>query len=371
MTMPDEDPSLFGPNADLFLTKEQITAEERRQHRETLLAALARSDLGTIEAKVAWLLQNIIDTRDSDTELAIQYWHKWQGTVLAEKAGEGIRILHSLAPQMESITRARRRIQNTLELFQGSPRTQYNRSEIQLQFYKYMGTVKDNEPEIRFFLDESGNEPGSPVAAVGGVCIVDWRHYERFHAALSQWRSERGPQRPFHFADMSPSDEPLYMAWLSELSKYRGGLLFCGYAVEARRAANRQLRNLFLHLIVDSLHHLHKHGCLSVPRRLSVVKEREAGFDTFELGALEQDLSQRIYADFPERIRMDAVKAAVKASDVMLEYADVVAASMTRKLVHDKLNHKDRVADTVLNTTGLNQDTPGAVFKLFHESGRL
>lgn len=371
MQTPDETPTLFGPETDLFLTREQITQEERGRRRIELLAALARSDLGTIEAKVAQILQDYPETRESDTELAIRLWLRWCGKVLADNDSMGIRVLHLLKPGLESITRARRRVQNTLGLFQGSPRTQLFRGELQLEFHNYSKEVSGNEPEIRFYLDESGNESNSEFVSVGGVCIIDWRQYEKYHAALTQWRANCGRLHPFHFMTLGDSEESVYMKWLDQLQKYRGGLLFCGYALQAQRGANLHLRYIYLHLIMDSLHRLEKAGCLNEPRRLVIEKESETGFDRFELPTLNAELSQLVHAKFDQRIKFESVKSSPKGSDVMLEYADVIASSIVRRLKHPNSHAKSRVSDAVLRVTGLNQDGEQAVFQLFQLSGKL
>jgi hypothetical protein len=52
--------------------------------RERMLAEIGDSRLGTIELKVAFLLQHYPETRESDIALCIRYWERFEAGVLEE-----------------------------------------------------------------------------------------------------------------------------------------------------------------------------------------------------------------------------------------------------------------------------------------------
>ena len=53
-------------------------------------------------------------------------------------------------------------------------------------FYQYFAAQRKGDPEIRIYLDETGTDNKSRYLGIAGVCVADWRQYERYHAALCQ-----------------------------------------------------------------------------------------------------------------------------------------------------------------------------------------
>lgn len=62
--------------------QEAQLADEDEEKRNQLLADVANSYLGTMEQRVAYILQRFPETRDSDTALCIRYWKRFQADVL-------------------------------------------------------------------------------------------------------------------------------------------------------------------------------------------------------------------------------------------------------------------------------------------------
>ena len=336
------------------------------QSKQRLLAALAESDIGTQELRVAYILQHYVDTRDDDIALLIRYYEEFQASVLENWTEPSLDILYDL-DNAATILRLRRHIQNDLDLFVGTLRTRYRRKELTRQFYKYMKEKSDEDAEIRIFLDETKGDPGSRYLGVAGVCVIDWRQYEKYYAAIRQWRSERGWPQTLHVSNQAHDDISKHLALLGEVKNRRAGLLFVGHDVATRAVSHRALVDLFVQLVMGCLRHLSADGCLGTPRAVQVIKEAEDGFDRIHLETLSRELQQQISYEFPEAAYLKGITAVQKGREVFLELADMVAAGMQRRALYGGWKSKDALAEAVANVTGFEDSSArGVVYKAWY-----
>ena len=334
------------------------------RERETLLAALANSEYGTVEQKVASILQRYPETRNSHTRLAIQYWVVFHGQELAEWDRLSLDVLLEVE-NFESIERAARNIQNTLKLWSGEERYKTFRDSRQMQFHQYFAEQRKGDPEIRLYLDETGTDQKSGYMAVAGICAAEWRQYERYHAALRQWREQLNSPGTLHAAEIT-GDNSLQLALLSELNKRKGGLLFIAHAMRTRAMTHRDLESLYVQLALDTLRSLDSNGCLQEPKALLIVKEADQGFDNVYLKSMESDLQGALAADFLNRVYLKGIVPVPKGREVMLEAADQIAHALHRRALYAGPHPKDQVAEAAMNVTGLEDPREkGIVFKLW------
>lgn len=340
--------------------------EELVASKQKLLADLAASELGTLEHKVAHILQQYLDTRDDDIALLIRYYETFQADVLAKWHEPRLDILYDL-DNASTILRLRRYIQNDLDLFVGTLRTRYRRKEITRQFFRYMSAKSVEDPEIVIYLDETKGESGSRYIGVAGICVIDWRQYEMYHAALAQWRAERGWPETLHVRDQASEDITKHLSLLAALQKYRAGLLFVGHDAATRAVSHRALVDLFVQIVVGCLRHLRDDNCLGTRRAVAVIKEAEDGFDRVHLETLNRELQQQIAYEFADTAYLNEVTPIKKGREVMLEAADMIAAGMQRRALYGGWNSKDQLADAVANVTGFeDSNAKGVVYKAWY-----
>jgi hypothetical protein len=186
------------------------------------------------------------------------------------------------------------------------------------------------------------------------------------HAALRQWRRELNHPMPLHFADYSSSQQPMYLELLRQLERYRSGLMFVGYAMTARTSKLDAVARLIVQMVGDAMLVADKHGCVGSTRAVTVIKEAAEGFDALYLDLINQELSQHLMALFPGRVYLKGVFPVGKQREVLLECADVIAASMKRRWESGNAIHKDRLAEAVVNLTGFDDpvDT-GMLYKMY------
>lgn len=367
MLFPIHDPI---PELQPWLTPyEPDLPPEQVERRQKMLADIANSYLSSREQRVAHILQRFPETRDSDTALCIRYWNMFQADVLERWRPLELEVLFEL-DRIETIGRVRRMIQNDLRLFRGVEDTRRAREAMQAEFHEYIAAHRDSLPEVRFYLDETGNEGEKAYMGIAGVCIINWKQFEKHHAALEQWRSNRGWPETIHFSETGADKVDRAVSLLQQLQSRRSGVLFLGYSLASRGRTSNDLLSLFIQLVVDSLKHLRECGCLTENRSVRVIKEADPGFDSFYLRKMTKELDEMVALEFPGELTVLPVEAVTKGRTVLLECADLIAGGMQRRALFKGRNPKDRLAEAVINVTGFEDGTdPGTIFK-YHAANR-
>jgi len=244
--------------------------------------------------------------------------------------------------------------------------TTQNRDIFQKELHEYLASHKSTIPEVRFYLDETGNEGDKAFTGVAGLCIMNWKQYEKYAAALAKWRREQKWPATIHFAETGSDQINRAVRLLAELEQRRSGLLFLGYALVSRGRTHQDLLSLFIQLVIDSLHCLKRNGCLDEPRSVRVVKEADPGFDNIFLTKMHKQLSDLVALEFPGTLFVQPIEPVTKGRQVFLECADLIAGGMQRRALYKGRNPKDKLSEAVFNVTGFEDTTDhGAVFKCY------
>lgn len=325
--------------------------QELAKQRTALLASIAQSELATQEQKVARILQRYPETRDSDIALCLRYWRTFQADVIERWHPPELEILYELDKVM-SLVRIRQIIQNNLRLFRGMEDTRKAREAMQRELHEYLAAHRDTLPEIRFYLDETGNEGDKNYTGVAGVCVINWKQYEKHHAAITQWREKQGWAETIHFSETGADKVDRAVSVLQQLAQRRSGVLFLGYSISSRGRTQEAMFSLFIQLVMDSLKHLQQQGCLSENQNVRVIKEADPGFDAMYLDTMTKSLSEAVALEFPGLLAVSPVEAVTKGRTVLLECADLIAGGMQRRALGKGLNPKDKLAEAVINVTG-------------------
>jgi hypothetical protein len=339
--------------------------QELAEQRAELLARIAQSQLATYEQRIARILHRYPETRDSDIALCLRYWRTFQADVIERWKPLELEVLFDL-DRMETLGRTRRFVQNDLRLFRGMEDTRKARQAMQRELHEYLAAHRDTLPEIRFYLDETGNEGDKNYTGVAGVCVMNWKQYEKHHAALAQWREKQGWTETIHFAETGADKVDRAAALLQQLAQRRSGVLFLGYSIASRGRTQEAIFSLFIQLVVDSLKHLQQQGCLSENQSVRVIKEADQGFDSIYLDTMTKRLSEAVALEFPGLLAVSPVEAVTKGRNVILECADLIAGGMQRRALGKGRNPKDKLAEAVINVTGFEDAADsGTLFKYF------
>ena len=103
----------------------------------------------TLEDRVRYILKEHPDARDSDTMLTIKLWMIFKSHFLFHRMGKTCVNLTDIRhlPNVDSISRCRRRIQNTEGLYKGSKKIQKERRSYQEDYRSNFSTRQVSVPE--------------------------------------------------------------------------------------------------------------------------------------------------------------------------------------------------------------------------------
>jgi hypothetical protein len=267
---------------------------------------------------------------------------------------------------IDTLNRMRRHIQNTLKLFPSTLETRRMRDEIALEWQQIIAADREGLSEIRFYLDETAGS--HRFNGIGGVCAMNWNQYSKYWSSIAQWRREQVEwPGPIHVADINDhAGLARAMSLVHQIEQRRGGLLFLGYGVESKAMLHETRFSLFIQLVIDSLHKMDAADCLGERRSVVLIKEEESGFDRLFLEKLHAQLERQLFDVFPHRVYLQEIRPQPKGSDVLLECADVLAASMTRWHLHGGFAFKDDLSRAVFRVTGLPEPKDGGVVFKIH-----
>ncbi|MCD6050206.1 MAG: hypothetical protein K0Q55_1609, partial [Verrucomicrobia bacterium] len=277
---------------DFAANENQVAKElELEAERESLIKAASSGVLNNVEERTAWLLNNYPETRDSDVTLQIKYWEEFQNDI---GGGEYIakKNLYQLV-RLTSLSRARARIQNTLNLFLASESIRQQRGTLS-EDERQSAREKKGYPVINIYFDESGKQKEAKYLIVASVWFLFPSEQLKFISKIQAWKKSRNHEE-FHFNSITESDLPVYLDFIHLLLEMTHFLSFKAMGVDRAGLSNinTSLLKLTYHLFSQGVQHENDSGRAPLPRSLSIWKDlEEKGNDKLFLAELTEKLTE-------------------------------------------------------------------------------
>jgi hypothetical protein len=322
--------------------------------RAKILTSVNSSRLTTIEERVAWLLNNYPNTRDSDITLQVKYWQRFDPEHFD---GAGISILdYYRLPKLTSIARARATIQNKLKLFQASEEVRKRRKQLQDDEHANAIKKRTNFRRHAVFIDESGKNEEHLI--VGSMWYLDSTETLRIYQLVTEWIESRKIDWEFHFKAITEAKLSHYIELADLLASNAAVVSF--KAISVTRAGISDLREALLdltyHLLVRGVAHEHSSGRAPLPRGIQVCKDaEETGQDKLFAADLADRLSQAAAGQFSNELYIEECSAEDSAGNIHLQLVDLFTSSLHRQLnaKGERKHAKDTFADYFLKQLGI------------------
>lgn len=332
------------------LTKDQKLEKEK----ELLLLNLANSNLTTMQVKVAWLLNHVPATRDSDVTLQIEYWRRFEGHASSSVALDALYKLTRLT----SLARARAVIQNVHQLFQGSEKTRARRGALEVEAREIAREAVENAyKSITVFVDESGKT--SERLVVGGMWLLDGIGSRDVAEAMKAWRASTGSQDEIHFVNISSGNLHRYLSVLQVLKSNAAAISFKAIMLPRKGVSDvaAALDDMTYHLILRGVDHEHRSGRAALPRHFQLWKDKEnEGSDRLRLANLRDRLTQTAKTIYDRKLIINDFFSIDSKSNDFLQFSDLFVASVNRVLSSPDGSHpKDQFARTFLESFGVSR----------------
>ena len=340
--------------------QESDSQEELKQkNRESIIKSVSSSQLNTLEQKVAWILNYIPETRDSDIRLQLEYWERFQpdlfnGSIIYKDD-------YYKLQKLTSLKRARAKIQNTLDLYKAS-----------LQIRKYRGVLSEEEKEnavenerpqkvFSIYADESGKNEN--ILIVGSVWFLDGIDTIKLNFAITDLKNSYKFKKELHFREMRSSQLPMYKAIIDLVVNEFSFISFKAVAIEQSGIRNKEeaLKELYYQILLKGAEHENDSNRAPLPRLIQLFKDSESpGFDKLLLTQLKERISIYSKTHLDGKLVVDEFEALSSEEDNLIQLADLFTSSLNRIINVDSttLNHKDEFANYFLMKVGINLSDP-------------
>jgi hypothetical protein len=299
-------------------------ARERRveEERDTLLADVAAGTLNTVERRVAWILNNYPEARNSDITLQIRYWETFEAYSGGPIHQDDLYRL----PRLTTLARSRATVQNRYKLFQASAEIRARRGTLSEEERERAARV-EAYPVFAVYADESGKTQENLI--VGTIWVLHGPESLRLVRELTEWRTESGFRDELHFADINAGNLERHKEAIRIVMRNAVAVSFKAGVVERRGAGPVQqaVAAAFYHTIAGGIDHEHASARAPLPRTFQLWKDgEEIGYDKLVLA----DVRDRLAARFGDQLAIDVMEAVPSKGSPLVQIADLFTGSINR-----------------------------------------
>ena len=348
----------------------ELSAKEKRieAEKQQLITNLAAYNTNALRDQIAWILNHFPETRDSDILLQIKYWEAFESNIYNG---------YSISPEayknltkLTSISRERARIQNQYKLFLASEPVRQQRGTLADEAKDKAVDDKPAYPIYDVYIDESGKQAANLI--VGGMWVLAAFQVVPLSRAINELKGRHNYRGEFHFKELKSSEVMLYRSFMDTLVEHSGAVSFKLISCPRHGISKvpDALNDLTYHLLSKGITHEHDTGRAPLPRKLRVYKDaEEVGADRLMLANLRDRLANTSQANWGDKLQFDVFEAMDSKGSWPLQAADLLVSSANRVFnnVGEKLNHKDEVAQYVLEKLKISElgklkvDTSGSI----------
>ena len=329
---------------------------KRAVERERLLESVAAGDFSTLMGKVGYILNLYPDTRNSDVQLAIQYWGTFQPDLFNE-FGILPRNLFKLE-RMTLLTRARAKIQNEYGLFLANEAIRRGRRSNEERMQDAVIEAVAPRPTVSIFADETGKTAAWIIVAA--VWVLDPRSVFDLVNKINAWKASSAwaNRKEIHFSKFGPLDAAPLGQYLGLIAENRQFLGFKFAAVEraaTQRTAEETVLRLHEFMAIEGLAHEVSSGRVGLPRSLELTVDKESSLDPLALYDAQMRIEARLRHTHGDQATVGWLQAAPSHKSALIQVADVIGGAINRLLNNpgENRNHKDEMADMVVRTLGI------------------
>lgn len=347
------------PSQEMSLV-EQLKSERREAkraiERERLLESVAAGDFSTLMGKVGYMLNLYPDTRNSDIQLALQYWGTFQPDLFNE-FGILPRNLFKLE-RMTFLTRARAKIQNEYGLFLANESVRRGRRSNEERMQDAVIETVAPRPTVSIFADETGKT--AIWIIVAAVWVLDPRSVYELTNKIKAWKetSAWAARKEIHFSKFGTFDaEPLsqYLGLIAENRQFLGFKFAAVERAATQRSVEETVLRLHEFMAIEGLAHEVASNRVALPRSLELTVDKESSLDPLALYDAQMRIEARLRHTHGEQATVGWLQAAPSHKSALIQLADVIGGAINRILnsAGGPRNHKDEMADMVVRTLGI------------------
>lgn len=291
-------------------------------------------------SKVAYILWQYPNTRNSDRTHAIQYYKTFHPENV-ENDQISFKSLY-LLPKMYDLQRDRATIQNTEQLFPPKITTIKKRIEKELEYKTYYlnGNSSTYETDYYLYLDESGKN--DKYFVLGGILLNSLKIKDDFKTKIEQIKNNLNSKYnvnidEWKFNSITTRNKDYYFELLEELKKENINILFTSVILENNGLGQRSKKNkskevlkLVLH---DCLSIITEYICRSsyanVTSALNVVLDNDgAGIDILEQESTKTEMQEIIDREYKYLSVIEDISWQDSTDNIFIQLSDLYVGAL-------------------------------------------
>jgi hypothetical protein len=315
--------------------------------KKEILNRVVSGNINKFRDKVAFILNNFNDARNSDIELAWSYWMYFD----SEKFNKNYITKEQLkkVTSLKSLIRVRAKIQNEYKLFQANEEVKRFRGT--LEHDQKEGAIQDKPSGIGIYsvyIDETGKT--QDYLSVGSLWILEISSLINSALELDKWKANLKIDFEFHFSDLNKNRVSYFKDFFTKFLSLHPAVSFKLIVVNNKGFSNKNaaITDLTYHLLTKGIHHENDTGRAPLPRILQVwLDDEEKGSDELKI----ENIKERITSQKIDGLFLDDFKAVSSQNNFFIQIIDLFTGAVNRKLHNtDGSNFKDEFADFVLQS---------------------
>lgn len=325
--------------------------EKKKISRERDVALIwAALDSGNYHStqrdRVAFLLKNYPDTRDSDVKLSLRYWREFQSEIYTE-GKISPHLLFKLERQT-TIARLRAKIQNEYGLFLSSAEVQHKRRKKEEEIKENM--VADQSPPkvIQIFADETGKT--GDYIIVGSVWYLNISRVGAFQIAVGALNPpDKRPAKEYHFKDCGAGDLERYKTFIDLAAEQLEYVVFKAIVVSRKgmqRKVEDAIASMVRLLVIRGYEQEVESGRVGPPRKIDFVMDK-GGLHELARNEIPETASRALVEKHGDGNELARVGEVDSKSCAQIQLADIFCGALNRRLNEkaDARKAKDELAD--------------------------
>lgn len=306
-------------------------------------------------SKVAYILWQYPNTRNSDRTHAIQYYKIFYPECVKNEqiTFENLYIL----PKMYNLQRDRATIQNTEQLFPAKQSTLKKRIEKELEYRTFY--LKNNPKPYTYaadyylFLDESGKN--DKYFVLGGVLINSQKDKKEFEEDLLEIKNNldekyklKNPE--LKLSSITTRNINYYLEFLEKLKKESINLLFVSVLIEnsglGQKSKKNKSKELLKLILQDCLSVITEYICRSsyanITSQLNVTLDNDgAGLDILEKEIIKKEMQETIDREYRYFSIIDNMSWENSESNILVQLADLYVGSINNIFSNLQINSEN------------------------------
>lgn len=336
------------PNGDAEKKTEEIKKLEKIEiEKNIVLHNVLTGNIIDSRDRVAYILNGNNEARNSDIELAWEYWSIFESEHFNGSSITKPTLLK--LTKIATISRWRAKIQNEYNLFLADPEVRQYRGKLEDEFKEQAVTHRASHNKSYFvYIDETGKT--QRFISVGSFWLLNYSNKNyRLMNEIKDWKKYANIDYEFHFKEVKPQKLEHYKNFVSLfLSKFPENS-FKTIIIDSKGLGdkNEAIKELTYYLIKKGIDHEHSSGRAPLPRRLSVFMDQdEKSKDALKI----EFIKDRLESHNIEGLGLGDFEAVDSKSNFYIQIIDLFTGAINRKLNPSggDRNVKDELADYIL-----------------------